>query len=61
MPEPDDTAAELVLDIVDGSVSLGRAVLEQDHPVTEPLDFLHLVGDHHHGGALGFLLANDVH
>jgi hypothetical protein len=59
--EADDAAAELVLDLIDGPVCLGGAVLEQDHPVTEPFDFLHLVGDHDHGRAVGFLPGDDVH
>lgn len=44
MFEPDDPSAELVLNLVDGAVRFGGAVLEQDDPVAEALDFLELVG-----------------
>ena len=59
--EPVDGSAELFLDLGDGAVGPRDPVLEQDHPVTEPFDFLHLVGDHDDGRAGEFLVFDDVH
>ncbi len=59
--EPVDGAAELFLDLGDGAVGAGGPVFEQDHPVAEPFDFFHLVGDHDDGRAGEFLVFDDVH
>src|SRR5450631_1272885 len=59
--DPDEGCTVEVLDVLDGSVCFGDTVLEEDDPVAEAFDLLHLVGDHDDRGAGAFLVLDDVH
>ncbi len=58
--DPGDGAAEGVLHVGDGPVGRGRAVLEQQDPVAEPLDLVHVVGHEDDGRAVGLALVDQV-